>query len=111
MSSEFSAQQTRELQLLEHNMQQVMMQHQALQIELNEIINALGELSKSSDDVYRVMGNIMMRAEKSSLQKELEERKSQLEIHVQAVEKQESLLQSKANALKARVSDGKNSIN
>ncbi len=95
MSSDADAATRREIQLLEHNMQQLLMQRQSMQFELNELTNALNELSKTKDDVYRVMGNIMMHANKTDLQKELDERKKSLEIHMQAIERQEKLLEGK----------------
>lgn len=99
MSTE-DARAQRDLQVLEHNVQQVLMQKQAIQLELNETANALGELAKPNDEVYRIVGNVMVRAEKVSLVKELTEKKHALELRMHTLEKQESLLESKTNELR-----------
>lgn len=64
-----------ETELIEQNLNQLLMQKQSIQIEFNETVNALEELQKSKGDVYRMLGNIMIKSEKQSLIKELEERK------------------------------------
>ena len=95
MSSDFQQGDMRELQVLDHNLQQMIMQKQSLQLELNETLNALSEIDKTSDEVYRVIGPAMMRVEKSSLRKELEERKKLLTLRIESFEKQESIIESK----------------
>lgn len=105
MSSDNSAH--RELQMIEHNAQQLLAQRQSLQFELNEVINALNELGHTKDDVYRVMGNIMMRADKAKLVSELETRKKTIELHIQALEKQEKLLEKKTLELHQKSVDKK----
>ena len=99
MSSDFQQGDMRELQVLDHNMQQMIMQKQSLQLELNETLNALSEIDKTSDEVYRVIGPAMMRVEKSSLRKELEERKKLLTLRIESFEKQESIIESKMLAM------------
>lgn len=105
MSSDNAAH--RELQMLEHNAQQLLAQQQSLQFELNEVTNALNELARTKDDVYRVMGNIMMRAEKTRLVSELETRKKTIELHLQALEKQEKLIEKKTLELRQKPVDKK----
>ncbi|MCH7568212.1 MAG: prefoldin subunit beta [Nanoarchaeota archaeon] len=89
-----------ELQILEQNLQGLMMQKQALQLELNETINALEEIKKTNDEVYKVIGTVMLKADKQTILKELEEKKKILELRVNAIEKQEKLIESKAEELK-----------
>ena len=57
-----------ELQILEQNLQNLIMQKQSVQIELNESLNALEELKISDDEVYKVLGGIMIKADKNSPQ-------------------------------------------
>lgn len=97
----------RELQLLEHSVQQLLAQRQSFQFELNEITNALSELALTKEDVYRVMGNVMMRADKVRLSTELENRKKALELHLQALDKQEQLLEKKSADLRQKTVDKK----
>ena len=52
-------QKLQELQVLEHNLQALLMQKQAFQLELNESLNALDEVRKTNDTIYKMVGSIM----------------------------------------------------
>ncbi len=99
-----------ELQTLEQNLQSMIMQKQTVQIELNESLNALSELKKADDEVYKIVGGIMVRSSKDILSKELSEKQKVLEIRISTIEKQEKLLEEKADKLKEELSEliGKN---
>lgn len=84
-----------ELEILQHNLQHLAMQRQTIQFELNEVTNALAEIDKPHEEIYRVIGNVMVRADRETLKKELDERKKLLEMRFQAVEKQEIVLEAK----------------
>lgn len=107
MNAETDAATRRDLQLLEHNLQQLLLQKQSMQFELNEITNASNELGKADEEVYRVMGNIMMRAKKADLQKEINERKKALELHLEALDRQEKVFESKRTQLQRSAVDKK----
>lgn len=89
-----------ELQALEQHLQQHALQKQATQVELNEVTNAFSEVSKTKDEVYRIVGGIMLRADVPALTKELNEKKRLLDLRLQAIEKQEKLVESKAHKLR-----------
>ena len=67
-----------ELQIIEHSLQNLSLQRQTLQVEISEIDNAISEIKKTNDEVYRVLGDIMLKSNKESLLKELSERKKVL---------------------------------
>ncbi|MBS3091489.1 prefoldin subunit [Candidatus Pacearchaeota archaeon] len=92
-----------ELRILEVNSNNFLMQRQSFQVELNEIINAIEEVKKSSGDVYKVSSNIMLKADKSLILNELQEKKKLLEIKVNSIEKQENILEEKAERLRKEV--------
>jgi len=94
-----------ELQILEQNLQNLMMQKQTIQIELNEAANALTDLKKSGDEVYKIVGGLMVRSDKSSLLAELEEKKKIFELRVSSIEKQEKILDEKAETFKKELSE------
>jgi prefoldin beta subunit len=93
-----------ELQILEQNLQGFLMQRQTVQVELNEISNALAELKKADDEVYKVLSGIMVKSDKSSLIKDLEERKRVTELRMNSIEKQEKILSQKADDLRKEIS-------
>ncbi|PIN90793.1 prefoldin subunit beta [Candidatus Pacearchaeota archaeon CG10_big_fil_rev_8_21_14_0_10_34_76] len=89
-----------EMQVLEQNLQNILMQKQAFSLELNEVINAMNEASKSEGDIYKIVGQVMLKSNKDSIVKELEEKKKIAEIRIVSMEKQEALLESKAKELR-----------
>ncbi len=88
-----------ELQIVEHNMQNILMQKQAFQLELNETLNALEEIGKTTDSIYKMAGSIMIKADKDKTISELEEKKKILQIRNSSLDKQEKLFESKAREL------------
>ena len=103
MTEQQTNQAIQELQGIEHALQHISMQKQGVQVELNEAVNALNEIKKSKDDVYRVLGGIMVKADIPALSKELEEKKKVLEIRIQSIEKQEKETAEKSQKLRETV--------
>jgi prefoldin beta subunit len=101
-----SQQALQELQILERNMDNLLMQKQAFQLELNETSNALEEVSKTEDSLYKIAGSIMVKADKEKTLKILEEKKKVLELRNESLEKQEKLFESKAKELQETLKKG-----
>ena len=80
----------REMQGLEQNLQNLLMQKQAFQMELNETTNASEALTSAKGDVYKIVGQVMLKSDKKDLSKELEEKKHLLGLRVKSIEKQET---------------------
>lgn len=89
-----------ELQILEQNLQALLMQKQAFQLELNETENALQEVSKTKDSVYKITGQIMIKAGKEEVEKELKEKTQILSLRLKTIEKQESNFKEKLERLR-----------
>ena len=94
-----------ELQILEQNLQNLLMQKQTVQIELNEVQNALTDLKKTEDEVYKVIGGVMIRSNKADLLKELSEKQKILELRISSVEKQEKILEEKTGKLRKELTE------
>jgi len=92
-----------ELQILEQNFQQISIQKQAFQLELNETESALTEIEKTNEDVYKIVGNIMVKMGKSDILKELKEKKDILSLRFKSIEKQESSFREKTEKLREEV--------
>lgn len=82
----------KEMRVIEQNLQNVLLQKQAFQLEANETKNAEEELKKTTGDVFRVLGQIMIKSNKSELEKELKEKKQLIELRLKTLEKQETTL-------------------
>lgn len=91
-----------QLQGIEQNLQNLMKQRQQFQVQKMEIESAQEELKKT-DTAYRIIGNIMVAAEKAPLEKELAEKKERVELRIKSVEKQENALKEQAKALREEI--------
>ncbi len=91
------------LQILEQNLQSILMQKQAFQIELSESENALEEVKTSKDEVYRLIGQIMIKSSKTEIEKELSQRKDILALRTKAIERQETQLKTEIDKIKKEV--------
>ena len=92
-----------ELQILEQSLQNLLMQKQAFQLELNETDNALKEIKKTKEDVFKVIGQVMIKADKAEIEKELAQRAEIIRIRLTSIERQEQELSKKAEKLKKEV--------
>lgn len=79
------------LQQMQQTLQAVVSQKQRLEIELSETDKAVSELEKITDEapVYKMVGGIMIRAERQGLLTELKDRKELLNTRVTVLAKQE----------------------
>lgn len=92
-----------QLQMLEQNIQGFLVQKQTFQTQLIEVDNALEELDKSKGKTYKIIGNVMISAEKEDLKKDLDNKKEVLNLRIKNIEKQENQLKEKASNLQSEV--------
>lgn len=93
----------KELQLLEQSLNNILFQRQTFQLELNEVNTSVTELASSSGDVFKIVGNVMIKGEKEKLQKELEEKKEIIDLRMKNIEKQEKALRERVEELRKEV--------
>ncbi len=92
-----------QLQLMEQNLQNILMQKQAFQTQLFEIDNALKELEKTKDETYKIVGPIMVAANKKDIKDDLQSKKEILELRIKNLEKQERKIKDEATQLQSEV--------
>lgn len=92
-----------ELQALEQHLQGFLAQKQVVQIELQEILNAIEEIKKTNEDIYKILSGVMLKAEKETLLKELEERKKLSELRINSIERQENIINEKIGKLRETI--------
>lgn len=97
-----------ELQALEQSLQAILLQKQAFELELSETENALAEISKSNSDVYKIVGNIMIKFSAEDISKELNEKKEIISLRLKSLEKQESPLKEKIEDLREFITKSMN---
>jgi prefoldin beta subunit len=98
-----------EIQIIEQNLHNLLLQKQNFQIELSENQNALEEMKSSGEEVYKIIGQIMLKTDKKKLDEELINQQKILELRIKTLEKQEQELNNKIDSLRKDIfQDSKN---
>lgn len=92
-----------EMQILEQNLQSLLFQKQAFQMELSETKTALGEIEKAGEEVFKIVGQLMIKANKSKVKEDLENKEKLLSLRLQTLEKQETAISEKIEAIREEV--------
>ena len=92
-----------ELQVLESNLQNFLAQRQTIQMEINEVENALEELKNYKDEIFKLVSGMLIKTEKEKILSELKEKKKMADTKMQAIEKQEKLVEKRAFELKKEI--------
>lgn len=89
-----------ELQILEQNLQNTLMQKQAFQMEVSETNSALKEIENADDDVFKIVGQMMIKSDKKKVLEDLKKKQEMLELRMKSLEKQEKSLSEKLEDLR-----------
>lgn len=93
-----------EIQMFQQQMQTVVAQKEALNLQGMEIDKALDELIKSKeDDVYKAVGPILIKSTKKELEAELREKKETISLRVKSLEKQETRIRDKVKEVQEKL--------
>jgi len=93
------------LQQLQQTLQAVLTQKQQLELELNEVEQALSELEKLTDEavIYKSIGSLLVKSERTKVTTELNERKDLLNTRISVLGKQEERLRSQVKELQTKL--------
>lgn len=93
------------LQQLQNTLQALVLQRQSAELELRNVERAIEELEKTSDDavVYKSAGPLLVKRDKESLVKELNERKEILNARLKVLERQEERTRERIRELQSSV--------
>ena len=89
-----------EMSILEQNLQNLLFQKQAFELELDETISAMKEIETSGDEVFKIIGQLMIKTEKSKIKKEIKEKQKILDMRINSFEKQEGYLREKIDKIR-----------
>jgi len=92
-----------EMQILEQRLQNSLLQKQAFQMELAETNSAMSELEKSGDDVFKIIGQLMIKSEKSKIKEELENKQKILEMRIKSFDKQEEIIANQLDKMREEI--------
>jgi prefoldin beta subunit len=85
-----------EMQASQQQIQAVLMQKESLNLQNAEIDKALEEMKKTEEkEVFKVVGPVLIKAEKTKVEKEFEEKKELIDVRLKSLKKQEDRLKEK----------------
>ena len=92
-----------EMQILDQNIQNLFLQKQSLQIEISETQLALKEIENSGDEIFKMVGQLMIKSNKTKVKEELLNKEKFLDIRIKSIEKQENYLTEKLEKLREEI--------
>lgn len=92
-----------QLQLFEQKSQALLLQKQNFQAQLLEVENALNELESNQGQAYKIIGNIMVASDRSSLREDLNSKKDIFVLRIKNIEKQENQIREEATQIQNEV--------
>ncbi len=93
-------QKLQELQMLEQGLQNLLLQKQSFQMEFSETESALQAIEESGEEVFKIIGQLMIKTEKSKVKEELENKKKMIELRIKTMETQETSVTEQLNKLR-----------
>ena len=91
------------MQFFQENLQAILMQKQAFQMEMNETISALKEVEKSKEDVYKLIGQLMIKIPSKTIVEELKNKEKIIQTRLKRLEDQEEKLNSEVKKIRDEI--------
>ena len=92
-----------QIQFMEQNIQNLFMQKQAFQMELSESQSAIKEIENSDEEIFKIVGQLMIKTDKKKTKEELSNKERILKLRIKTIEKQEVSLTEKMENLRKEV--------
>ncbi len=99
------------MQNYQQQYQNLMLQKDNLVMMLSDIKNASFELKNSNDDVYKIVGPILVKSDNQTLENYLKEKKETLELRIRTLEKQENKFKEKIEEIQQKLKSLLNTAN
>ncbi len=95
------------LQQLQDQLNRLLAEKSVIDSELREVNNVLEELAKLPQDssVYEVVGNLLIKKDKSTVEKDLNDRKELLELRSKVYQKNEANLRKQLEDVQKKVNE------
>lgn len=92
-----------QIQFMEQNIQNLFMQKQAFQMELSESQSAMKEIENSDEEIFKIVGQLMIKADKQKTKEDLSNKERILKLRLETIEKQEASLTEKMENLRKEI--------
>ena len=95
------------LQQLQQTLQSILAQKQQVDMEKTEVDQTIAELQKTADDavIYKAIGSLLVKAEKTKVNTELVERKELLDTRSTVLARQEERIRSQTKEAQAKLQE------
>ncbi len=95
------------LQQLQQTLQSILAQKQQVEMQKNEVEQTLAELAKTADDavIYKAIGSLLVKSEKSKVSEDLTERKTLLETRSTVIARQEERIRSQVKEAQTKLQE------
>ncbi len=96
-----------QFQQLQQQAEAITTQRLQMELQLKEVARALDEVQKLGEDaeVYRSVGNLLIKSTRDDVEKELKERKETLELRISTLKRQEEKVASRLKELQVKIQD------
>jgi len=100
------------LQQLQQTLQTILAQKQQVDMEKTEVDQTMAELQKTPDDstIYKAIGSLLVKAEKTKVNEELVERKELLETRTTVLARQEERIRSQIKESQTKLQEDLNPV-
>ena len=92
-----------EMQTVEQRLNNMMLQKQSFQIEFSETQSALREIEDSEGDVFKIVGQMMVKTQREKLKNEMSNKEKIIDLKIKSIEKQENSLTERLENLRDKV--------
>jgi prefoldin beta subunit len=93
-----------EIQILEHNFEQLMQQKHLFNMEINEVDLALKELESATGDVFKLVGSqVIIKTNKEKLSEDLKHKKELLNLRMKNMDSQEKEFADRIEELRQQI--------
>lgn len=95
------------LQQLQQTLQSILAQKQQVDMEKTEVEQTMAELQKTADDavIYKAIGTLLVKAEKTKVNAELVERKELLDTRTTVLARQEERIRSQVKEAQTKLQE------
>ncbi len=95
------------LKQLQDQLNRLLAEKGLIENELREVNRVLEELASINQDtpIYKMVGNLLIKSDKSTIEKELNDRKELLELRSKTYQKQEGILRKQYEDTQRKVSE------
>jgi prefoldin beta subunit len=92
-----------QIQFLEQTLQQIIYQKQAFELELSEVESSIEEIEKSNGDVYKIVGQLMIKSDNTKIKNELIDKQKIIKLRLDQLLKQEQTIIERMEKLRSQI--------